>query len=103
MSFCWHFGHNKFHIGNKTHIQHPIRFIQDNSIEFGEVNKFSIDQIFQPTWSTNNKIILPLTKFSNLSTNGCSTHATSRKDSQISDKSPQFLIDLYRQFPRWYH
>src|SRR3989344_6227887 len=42
LSLLGHKRYNKSHVGNKSHVEHAISFIHDNSPEFSEIDHFSV-------------------------------------------------------------
>src|SRR3990167_10895476 len=58
LPFLGHSGHHKTHVIDESHIKHPVRFIQNNGLEFCKADKAMFNVVFQSSRSADYKVIL---------------------------------------------
>ncbi len=90
------------HVVDKSHIEHPIRFIEDENLDIGEGNMSLIHEVQEST-RCRDKDIHTTSEWWNLSMLSHSTKNHCRTKSGVPSICLETLVDLDREFTSWGH
>ncbi len=94
-----HTFHNETHIGDESHIEHPVRFVEYDRLEFRKLYHFSVDEIFETSRRADDEIVLIFKSLICLPIGAPPTQQTENIFIPLV-KVIEFFVYLYRKFAR---
>lgn len=95
--YVFHMRSNSLDIADKSHIQHPIYFIENQILYLAEIDDFLIDEIEQSSWGSYDDIWFSEERFF-LDERTRTTIHTRSIDSVIFGQLDDFFADLIDEF-----
>src|SRR6267142_2233880 len=101
LAFFWKNRHDAPDRGKKSHVQHAVRFIEDEDAQCVEMKKSAVEVVFEPPRSRHNQP-RSLANGLELRTFGQSANDQRRGQQLLAAKRIELLHHLHGQFARWH-
>src|SRR5882724_1857504 len=101
LTFFWKNRHNAPDRGKESHVQHAVRFIEDEYAQRVEMKKSAVEVVFEPSRSRHNQPC-SLTDGLELRTFGQSANDQRRRQQLLAAKRIELVYYLHSQFTCWH-
>jgi hypothetical protein len=100
VAIAWELTENLAHVMNETHVKHAIGLVEDNARDFVGLDKATVHQVHDASWSTDDELLMAL-EGADLGHDARTTYAGSREEAKRTRKLSELRFDLECKLAGW--